>query len=420
MMINDKEGDYDWERHGDPIVSAIANAAEIDEEPAADVQKIIRGGRHADFEMAKMGDECEFASDAHYEEKGPNDFELREEWRYFERSLKTETRFFNEHALATLRSLFDGLADHETRNGQRVVVQAGPGQKVSLLYRARVFQSSRPLEEALMRPDTGLGPPPFSAAVAGRMNALGISVFYGALDANVALAEIRPPVGSRVMVGKFELLRSVRLLDVEALKSVFVKGSIFDGGYIRQLERARFLGRLSERITRPVMPNDEPSDYLITQAIADYLATEAKLHGIIYASVQASGATRNVVLFHHAARVKEIDLPPNTELSASNWMDTSDGPEVDYWVWEEVSPPRKPSAEGDVGPPPGLVLLPDLPTSAESYDDREITLQLDLASLSVHHVTAVAFSTKEYDVRRHRSEKREAKVGPTDEDMPPI
>ena len=74
------------------------------------------------------------------------------------------------------------------------------------------------------------------------MNAQGISVFYGASDLATALAEIRPPVGSRVLVGKFDLARPVRLLDVEALRSVYVGGSIFDPAYIGHLELAQFLG----------------------------------------------------------------------------------------------------------------------------------------------------------------------------------
>jgi hypothetical protein len=69
--------------------------------------------------MAAMGEECEFDSDCYYEEKGPNDIEFCEEWWSFERSLKTETRFFNKHAQATLGNVFEGLADHETRDGRR-------------------------------------------------------------------------------------------------------------------------------------------------------------------------------------------------------------------------------------------------------------------------------------------------------------
>jgi hypothetical protein len=270
MMLKDKESNYDWSRHGEEVVWAIANAAEIDEQIATDVQQLLEE-HHSDFEMAQMGEECEFASDSYYEPKGPDDIELRESWRYFEQSLKTQARYFNRSAEATLAGVFEGLADHETREGRRVVIQAGPGHEISSLFRARVFQSSEPLEEALKRPDIGLGPPPYAVATAGRMNARGISVFYGALDANIALAEIRPPVGSEVMIGNFNILRELRLLDVEALKSVFSKRSIFDGAFISKLEQAKFLGRLSDRITRPVMPSDEPSDYLVTQAIADYL-----------------------------------------------------------------------------------------------------------------------------------------------------
>jgi hypothetical protein len=404
MLMKDPESSYDFERHGEPVVWAIAGAAGIDEAPATDIQQILQE-RHSDWEMAQMGEECEFDSDSHYEEKDPNDIEMREEWRYFERSLKTETRFFNQHGQATLDAVFEGLADHETRDGRRVVVRAGPGREIASLYRARVFQSSEPLEEALKRPDIGLGPPPFAVATAGRMNARGISVFYGALDPVVALAEIRPPVGSRVMVGKFNLLRPLRLLNVEALKAVFIKGSIFDGTYIRTLERAKFLGRLSSRITQPVMPSDEPSDYLVTQAIADYLASEVRLDGIVYPSAQAGGATENLVLFHRAARVQLMELPPGTDLGAHTYTNTEDGPEMDYWVWEDV--PADKQAPDD---PPLRALKPEPPASGTTYDQREVTLQLDLESVQVHHIEAVAFTTKAHMVRRHRSKTMSAGV----------
>jgi hypothetical protein len=113
------------------------------------------------------------------------------------------------------------------------------------------------------------------------------------------------------------------------------------------------------------------------------------------------------VLFHHAACVKEMDLPPKTEIVANTSMHTEDGFEADYWVWEEVPPPESPNTEDASTFPPSLALSPDPPTSAATYEDREITLQLDLASLRVHHITAVAFSADEYVVRRHRSIKSE-------------
>lgn len=42
-------------------------------------------------------------------------------------------------------------------------------------------------------------------------------------------------------------------------KSIQAKGSIFEPSYVRALEKTAFLDTMSERITRPVMPDDEAS-----------------------------------------------------------------------------------------------------------------------------------------------------------------
>jgi hypothetical protein len=44
------------------------------------------------------------------------------------------------------------------------------------------------------------------------------------------------------VIGRFELIQAVRLLDVEALRMLNVEGSIFDGSYLSRLEKAKFLG----------------------------------------------------------------------------------------------------------------------------------------------------------------------------------
>jgi hypothetical protein len=267
MML--KEGGY-WEREGEPVIVAIGSAAKIDGPPAEDIQKILEE-RHSDFESAQMGEECEFDSDSFYTDKGPDDVDFRISWAEFERGIKSEARFFSKSAEANLAEIFEGLSQHQTHDDKPVIIEAGPGKSLSSLHRARVFQSYKILEEALKRPDIEIGPPPSKAANAGRMNARGISVFYGATDPGLALAEVRPPVGSDVMVGCFDLIRPIQLLDVEALRSIYVRGSIFDSEYIHRLEHAKFLESLSHRITQPVMPDDEPVSYLVTQAIADYL-----------------------------------------------------------------------------------------------------------------------------------------------------
>ena len=109
-----------------------------------------------------------------------------------EKSLKEQSRFFNSVAEKILDDLFKGLKEHETFKGTRLVITIGPKEKIHSLYRARVFQSETTLKVAMKRPDQELGPPPVNNATGGRMNARGISVFYGAISASTALAEIRP------------------------------------------------------------------------------------------------------------------------------------------------------------------------------------------------------------------------------------
>jgi hypothetical protein len=412
LLVVDKESDYYWEREGEPVVDAIMNAAEIPEAAAHDIQKILED-RHADIESAKMGEETEFDSDSYYEEKGVDVSYWQEEWQNFERSLRTEARFFSQTA-SHLAPIFEGIEEMQTVDNLPLVVDAGPNTALSAFYRARVFQSDSKLEEALGRPDRHLGSPPSLHAAAGRMNARGISVFYGANSAEVALAEVRPPVGSQVAIARFEVIRPIRLLDLTAFDIVRTQGSIFDPAYAGQLERAIFLGILSRRMTRPVMPDDEIFEYIATQAVADFLATapDVKVDGIIFPSAQVAGEVLNVVLFHKAAKVEIAEIPDGTTIDVSLGRRTDDGWERDYTVTEEIpkkadeSPPPPPKSW-----PPNLADLivppPPEPTERE-WDPRSPTLRVDLKSIEVHVVEAVQFNTTARLVHRHRWERSDA------------
>lgn len=168
-----QEGDFDWERKGDPITLIIEESAEIELQPAEDIQKVLEGRNHH-FDTDTIGEEEEFEEDAHYARKGVDVAESQAGWLQFEKSLKTQARYFSRMAESTLASVFEGITDHKTRDGQPVIVEAGPDRQLAAVYRARVFQSDEKLEEALRRPDRDIGPPPPLAAAAGRMNAHGI------------------------------------------------------------------------------------------------------------------------------------------------------------------------------------------------------------------------------------------------------
>jgi hypothetical protein len=411
MLLRDRESSYEWDRDGEPVTDAIMNAADIPQETAEDIQKILQD-KHDDFERAQIGEETEFAEDSHYEEKGASDEFWQEEWRSFENTLKTEARFFSRTAAKHLSSIFDGIDELLTRDGHPLVVDAGPGTDFHTLYRARVFQSDDKLEAALCRPDTQLGSPPPLLAAAGRMNARGISVFYGANDQKTAIAEVRPPVGSQVAVAQFEIIRELRLLDLTALSDVRVTGSIFDFGLAGRMERAVFLRSLSRRITRPVMPDDEPFEYLATQAVADFLATESSvpIDGIIFPSVQAAGDVLNVVLFHKAACIEAMDIPKGTEISSRTGHWEEDGWEEEYTVSEETPPVPKETDKKEPDKPewPDLAAITEaMPLEPPDFDSRAPSLRIVPDTIKVHRVRRVEFETDQFDVRRHRWEKRD-------------
>ncbi|MCJ7541599.1 MAG: RES family NAD+ phosphorylase, partial [Desulfobacterales bacterium] len=132
------------------------------------------------------------------------------------------------------------------------------------------------VDKVLKAPIKELSAPPAMAAKHGRMNAAGISVFYGATDAETCIAEVRPPIGSHVVVGRFKIIQNIRLLDLNILSEIYATGSYFDQEFKRRKGHAAFLQRLVGELTKPVMPNKETLGYLPTQIVAEYLAEKVK------------------------------------------------------------------------------------------------------------------------------------------------
>lgn len=396
-MQADRESTYSWDREGEPVDDVIAYTASIEQGIAVDIREVL-ADRFGDWDSMMLSEETEFAADSCYQRKSAGSGRWTREWDEFERSLKTEARFFSRSAQAHLLELFEGLDLLKAKGDKTVLLEAGPGFSIANLYRARSFPRYRDIDDALGRPDLHLGPPPASVARAGRMNAHGISVFYGATDPLVALAEVRPPVGCSVALARFNIVRPVVLLDLTALREAMTAGDIFDPSYLDRLQRAGFLRQISDRITVPVMPDDEHLGYLVTQAIADFLATleSPEIDGILFPSVQSKGDAHNVVLFHKASRVRPMDLPPRTEIEVSDGYATEDGWESDYSVYERVpaEPPEPPAA-------------PTRPWFQQVYDPtdpdgREFTLEVDPQPVEIHTVAAVQYQTDKNSVRRHR------------------
>jgi hypothetical protein len=94
-----KEGDYDWEREGGPVVDVISQCAKIEPAPAEDIQVTLQE-RHSSRQRDEMGEEGPFDEDAHYAERDVDDAESQAGWFQFEQSLKSQARYFSRWPLS--------------------------------------------------------------------------------------------------------------------------------------------------------------------------------------------------------------------------------------------------------------------------------------------------------------------------------
>lgn len=395
-----------WERPGELVADVIADVASIESDIAEDVRAVL--SEVHGYSAIKDGEEDPYADDAQYEERGPDDQNFRDTWESFCQQLRWRTRFFSQYADIDLNNIFGDLDGLRTHADIPVIKIIGPTDAERYVFRGRIGFTQTELETILKHPARELGAPPPRLARAGRMNAAGISVFYGAQDASTCVAELRAPVGSSIVVGRFEIIREVRLLDLDALAAVYFEVSRFDPNYGTLQARAAFLQHLVQMISRPVMPSDETFEYIPTQVISEYLGTRVSppLDGMLFRSSQTGGQGRNLVLFNHASVAEPDAIEPGTQVEV--WMrgGSEDDPDPFISVFEEA-PPEKPTEPEEVETVFGVALIPPKWPSPESNDlawlaAHEPTLRVDVQSLTVETVRAVSYECSSRTVLRHR------------------
>jgi hypothetical protein len=375
---------------GYPVIDLLVKLLGVSEEIAGDLRSVLED-RNWTQDDALEGSPMPFDEDSYYDDLPLEIGDTYHNWSEFEYSLREEARLFNNSAVIMLDNVFRGLNEHQTRKGDSVIRYAGPGTAMPHFYRARYFERPEDVRAALARPDRRLGPPPPELAAGGRMNAFGISVFYGAVAAKTSLAEIRPPVGSDALVARFDVLRLLKLLDIEALRSVYAHGSKLDPAYLELAKSASFLAYISRLMSIPVLPKQQEMGYVITQAIAEYLANRPGLDidGLLYPSVQEGEHGTNVVLFHKSARMEFL----SDDITISATFDENLGPDdgkPTYSVTEkDNSGPKRRQAKYGA-------------SSALDYreyrDKRPMSLRIDRFSICYHEIKGVQVSSEFYPV----------------------
>lgn len=371
---------FDRTPEGGDLSTILHKLTGLDGAALEDLHEVL-----SDHWFDRDSQEEKYGEDPWFVEASETTAQISFEWEQMERSLRDTARLFNPAAAKLLEKVFGPVVEDRTHEGESVVIKVGPGHPISSLFRAREFETLQELQEALNHPESKLGPPPVGRGSAGRMNCSGIPVFYGATKASTAIAEVRPAVGANVAVAVFKIIRELNLLDLSKLRALsLADASKFSPITVERATRRNFLATLIDRLTMPVLPGMANNDYLITQAIADFLATHPNLNldGILFPSTQDAkkdSSTRNVVLFRKASTVLRSQ-PEYRETATACLMEYDE-----HSAWLAPSIESRPLAEDQqqVFKWPG------------EEDRFEPALELDRNLITIHEIEAVEYRTVE-------------------------
>ena len=275
-------------------------------------------------------------------------------WSRFRDEILHGQRFFNSKARNLLEEIFDGIHYQSDIEGKPAFYKLGPSDGVTL-FRARLFDSDIDFEEIANDPASKMGPPPAGLRRAGRMNAAGIGVFYGATDSDTAIAELRPAVGSNVCVASFKLRRSINVLDLSRFTRPGKQLDIFAKNHVKRTTQWAFLQSFANEISKPILPNDEHLQYVPAQVVAEYLThTPMKWHGdeisidaIIFASAQSRGG-KNIAIVGDASGIVP-EYVASKELSGRDQTKDFDFQIFDYAMApQHISDPALTIAKGAI------------------------------------------------------------------------
>lgn len=378
---------YSGYSFGDSAEYVIAECLKVDEDISTDIHDALKDLYNHYYDGDVYRDEYE------YKENLPSTDTFDYKWQEIKKSLQGEARFFNRKVKKFFEEIFHQIDNLHTTDNQQAVSIIGTEQGI---FRARVFENYSKVEEALEQPERHLGPPPQQLATSGRMNAQGIQAFYGAFSHDIAISEVRPAVGNHVVVAEFNPLKPLRVLNISSLERLRPDtGSYFDPVYGDQLAKTSFLRTLSRKLTLPVSGERTESEYLITQAVAEYLSVlrEPAIDGIIFQSTQVALdderhkstdlSQHNIVLFSKSAKVQDGEL--SSLKYAVNLM------EEDYddnagrsWLEPRIQLILPSDSE--------LYRLPHKPTS------MDYSLKLNTSKMVLHEIRGVVFQNKPYEI----------------------
>lgn len=195
-------------------------------------------------------------------------------WHEFSDAIKTKNRFCSGLFRADQLASFLGYSITKYTKGTE-------------LFRARISDDIEgyPKEE--------MGQPPTRKRKSGRVNPEGIGVLYLTSDEATALREVRASAFDFVTIGKFELLKDIKVVNISGLNSI--SPAVYSSSIESLAANIRAFSDIAREIAKPLRRNDSSLEYLPTQFITEFIKSKGYA-GVSYTSTMGTGGT-NIAVF---------------------------------------------------------------------------------------------------------------------------
>jgi hypothetical protein len=324
---------------GDDLTYSLAEFLQVDEDVAVPLAEILIETEGHDEPFYEYDRAYEYHPDIAVSDH-------RWEWYYFREDILHRRRFFAPRAREMLDNWFKDAHLLRDKEGNTPVYRLEQG---TTILRGRIAENQERATFYLRNPREEIGPPPNKLARAGRMHPSGITAFYGALDIDTCVAELRPGTGRSLVIAEFALLRPIYVFDLSFFSRDGEVSDIFEPDHIVRTQQWRFMNSFMEDISQPVLPEDETLNYIPTQAVAEYLSNYSfkiqdsprRVSALIYPSAQNSQG-KNIVFLGEAAEIKDPkerpeDAPlvgPGPALEYVEKSAKGYGVQIDYHAYE--------------------------------------------------------------------------------------
>ncbi len=226
-------------------------------------------------------------------------FKTAQDFREFANGVRRERRFFHTDAVAAfLAAVIETGKDREAPLKAGVTLwraQIGYRNWLRNYDKGHEWPEEAPFDPERMKPVIR-NPPE------GRVNPRGIPYLYLSTNCDTAISEVRPWSGALISVGRFKILRDLRIADFTRHEGQLGSFDVLMKVQISRLENLTpeeveqaVWADIDTAFSRPVGPEDEWIDYVPTQVIAE-LFRHNGFDGIAYRSA-LSEKGYNVALF---------------------------------------------------------------------------------------------------------------------------